>query len=480
MDRKARRALIAAALIFAVALAAVARPDDPRAAYNQWIAKYAAKSLDGNILEITLIEDAPTELQSSTYTFTVKPDGQVWWDSFSAFGSKGGSGNPVATESLNRLEDLDSRLPADAGSLPPPERRILIQTPRATRVYDRAELPDPVTELLRLSNSGIGSWQPRIETQSKIDARAYGLLALLPDGKRILCGTQMLAIPTYEPLGDLEGVNGYDDIAFSPDGMLVATSAVDCLIVDTSTLKLIRNLSEPRHDGQPPLGDPHITPDGHCLVLRAGDNSGLRFFDTKTWEQVGPVPGIPADALQWKPSKSWRHAVTGNKPLVVSLWDAKSKSARQLDPMARLLDVAFSPDESQVAVVTSDKDGYSNPRLRIFQTDTGALVHELRPGEIGCDRLRFPQWTADGRYVLAVTKPDSFFSDENVSLWNANTGRHRADFVGCVAMSNFLLLPPGDQLVATSNNGTLHIWDFKAAMQKISVFEQSLAASQTP
>ena len=148
--------------------------------------------------------------------------------------------------------------------------------------------------------------------------------------------------------------------------------------------------------------------------------------------------------------------------------------------MAPLLDAAFSPDESQVALVTSDKNGYSNPRLRIFQTGTGKLVHELRVGEIGCDRLRLPQWSPDGRYILAATKPDSFFSNENVSLWSLETGRHRADFVGCIGMGGFLLLPSGDQLIANSDDGTLYMWDFKAATQKISALEESLTSSAIP
>jgi WD40 repeat protein len=195
---------------------------------------------------------------------------------------------------------------------------------------------------------------------------------------------------------------------------------------------------------------------------------------------VKPIPEVPSDAIQWEPSNSWRHAVLRTKPGVISLWDANTKSAQELDATAPLLDVAFSPDESEVAVVTSDDNGYSHPRLRIFETGTGKLVHELRVGEIVCDRLRLPQWTPDSRYVLAVTKPDSFFSNENVSLWNAKTGRHRADFFGCIGISGFILLPPGDQLIANCNDGTLHIWDFKAATQKISELEESFAPTTIP
>jgi hypothetical protein len=169
MDRAARRALIAAALMFAVAFAtraAHAGSDDLRAAYNQWVADYAAKSLDGNILQITLVGEMkpakhnPFHTKPPIYTFAVKPDGETWWQSSSDFDTKGGNGNPVPSQSLTRLKDLASKLPADAGALPSPERRLLIQTRKATHVYDRAELPDTVNELLRVSGCPVGSWWP--------------------------------------------------------------------------------------------------------------------------------------------------------------------------------------------------------------------------------------------------------------------------------------------------------------------------------
>jgi WD40 repeat protein len=483
MDRSARRALIAAALIFPVILSALAadtESDDSRAAYKQWVATYAAKSLDGSILQITLVGDARPLAGPSTYTFTVKSDGQIQWQSCGAFEVRGGNGNPVAPQSMKRLQELISQLPADPGSLPPPERRILIQTLKSTYVYDRAEFADPVAEILRLSGCGIGSWRPTFEPQSKIDARAFGSLTLCPNGKSILCGTQLLALPTYETLGALDVDGGYTDMAFSPDGMVVVLSRFDCQIVDFTTGKLIGDLSDVQNDrGWRNLGDPHFTPDGRCLVLCTGQRGGLCFIDTKTWKPVDPIPEIPDDAVQWKPSKSWRHAVMRAKPDVIRLWDAKSKSARDLDPSAFLLDASFSPDESQVVLLTCDKKGYSNPHLRIFETDTGKLVHELRVGEIGGDGIRLPRWTADGCYVLAVTKPDKFFSNENVSLWSAKTGRHLADFVSGIAYS-FLLLPPGDQLVADCDKGMLYTWDFKAATEKIAELEKSFKTTTVP
>ncbi|HTW95875.1 MAG TPA: WD40 repeat domain-containing protein [Tepidisphaeraceae bacterium] len=495
MARPARRALtitvlltFAAALALAIALAthgATAGSSNPPETYNQWVAEHAAESLDGNILAITLIEDDPRSQQPGSYTFTVGVDGQVSWRSSDDFGIKGGGGNPVDPQSLTRLKQLAAQLPADGGILPPPERRILVQTAQAKYVYDRAELPDRVAELFRLSGCTIGSWCLTFAAQREVDVRAGGLLTLFPDGKRFLCGTQVLAIPTYETLGDLETNENFSDVAISPDGKLAALAGFNCQIVDMSTLRIVRVFTERSHGrSQPVLVDPHFTPDGRSLMLRVNDlgrgEDGFFFYDTTTWQTVHPIVEIPRDTVQWDPSPSWRHAVMRSWVGAISIWDAKTRSARELDPASPLFEAVFSPDESMVALVTSDKDGYSNPRLRIFQTASGKLVHELRVGEIGCDGLKLAQWTPDGRYIMAVTKPDRFFSDENISIWSVKTGRHRGDFAGCADLGGFLLLPGGNELIAPFIDGKLHIWDFKAAIREIQALEESLARSSVP
>lgn len=487
MARPARPLVIATLLLVVAVTARAAEPtpEDAHAAYDQWVGKCAAKSLDGSVVAVTLIEETPAGQWPSIYTWTVKPDGEIRWTSSSSSGMKGGNGNKLTPDSLSRLKAIATPLPPDAGRLPPPERRVLIQAVHAVRVYDRAELSDAVAEVLRLSGCGIGAWRPAFKSQSQIDARGSGggfvaLCALCPDGKRLIYGAQVWAIATHETLGDLNIGSRYTDIAFSPDGAIAVACGFECQTVEVRTWKLLRKLSEPPHGRiHPSLRDPHFTPDGRCLVLRAGDD-GLRCFDAKTWDRIDPMPEIPADAIQWKPAKSWQHAVMRTGPGVISLWDAKTKSARELDPVAPLLAAAFSPDESQVALATSDKDGYSHPRLRIFQTDTGKLVHELRVAEIGCDRLSFPQWTADGAYVLAVTKPNGFWTSENVSLWNAKTGRHRADFVDCpTTIEGVVLLPAGDQLIAGCQDGQIRFWDFAAALREVTAFEKSVVPSPT-
>jgi hypothetical protein len=473
--------MLVAALAFC-ACARNARSDEGRTAYDRWVARFSSKSPEGAVLVVTVVDPAKNDDFVSTSTWTVSADGKLSWMSHNALGARGGSGSALPAAELERVKALGKSLPADAGELPPPERRVLVQASGVARVYDRGQLPEIVMELLRVSGCRIGAWFPTFTPNGKIDAAPYehgGFLALSPDGKRILFATsdrlQFWAPPTHETLGDLHLHGGNSEIAFSRDGALAAISGHACEIFDTHTWKVVRTLSEPpRESSSPMLYDPHFTPDRRYLAIRAGSDT-LRFFDTTTWRRVETIPEIPPEAVQWRPAGSWRHAVMRTRGGAVSLWDAQTHTASALDPESPLLDAAFSPDESQFVIATADKDGYSHPRLRLFDTATGKLVHELRYGEMGCDRLRSTQWTPDGRYVLAVIRPGSFFTSESVSVFGAKTGRHRGDFVDCPSIINGVaVLPDGETLVAGCEDGKIRFWDFAGAMRAIDAFEKSV------
>ena len=242
------------------------------------------------------------------------------------------------------------------------------------------------------------------------------------------------------------------------------------------TFSGLKKIQEPETgDPSSTLYDPHFTPDGRHLVLRC-PRSNLRIFDTRTWKRVETLAEVPPDAIQFLPAKSWRLAIVLSKTGVVSLWNPKQKIATELDKDVTLTAAAFSPDESQVAVATAENDGYSKPRLRIFSTDTGKLLHRLRPYEGAVsEKFRFPLWTPDGRYLLAVTKSHPVFTSEGISIWNAKAGRHRGELTGCPTHINGVaLLSNSETLVAGCNDGHIRFWDFTAALKQIATFEQSL------
>ncbi len=83
-----------------------------------------------------------------------------------------GSGYPTIPEGeLERMDKLLANLPDDGARLPPAGRRLVVQTPDGNRwraqVYDRADAPAEILEILRLSRSGIRSWLPQFQPVSE-------------------------------------------------------------------------------------------------------------------------------------------------------------------------------------------------------------------------------------------------------------------------------------------------------------------------
>jgi WD40 repeat protein len=484
-------------------VAPVAAPDQAaqgREEYRNWVGQFSRTPLDGLKLVITAVEGEDKVGEGrpilgwgiSGHGCRISLDGALSHFSFSDRGTKGSSGSKIDAGDLQRLDELLGKLPEDGACLPAAGRRVLIQAAtgaQATvRVYDRANAPAEVLEVLRLSRSQIRSWLPEFKPQSEIDARPHqhdGFLCLSPDGTQIIFtgmnGPLQFWEPiTHESLGEIRAAfSPLAGITFSPNASLAVISGWGtCALVETRNWRRLREFAEPTIDRrQHGLEHPRFTPDGKYLVLQCSEPS-LRIFDTATWERVARLTDIPEDAVRYIPAPKKKRAVVRLKSGTVALWDLERHAAvAELDRGCSLTHAAFSPDEALLATVTHVK--WDQGRIRLWKTDSGEVVHELRPFEqVICERILEPFWTPDGQYLLAATKAHSFFTSEGISVWNVKTGRHRGEFTGCPSHVNgVVLLPDGSQLVAGCTDGKIRFWDLPAAMKQIRNFENSLQSN---
>ena len=69
---------------------------------------------------------------------------------------------------------FSAQAPGDGGCLPSPDRRLLVPADAGghlrTRVYDRANLPDCLREILRLAGCRVQAWVPQFMAESRIDS----------------------------------------------------------------------------------------------------------------------------------------------------------------------------------------------------------------------------------------------------------------------------------------------------------------------
>jgi hypothetical protein len=495
--------------------------------YDQWVKRYTTDPTTGwfpgpkgtakNVqvplkLVVTAVEgDAPQAMaqeRQRSYGCEVAADGRVSFFYHDSFGHKGGGYPTIPDADLKRLDQLLLKLPDDGARLPPLGRRLVLRVPEGDHfhvwVYDRANAPDSVQDILRLTRSQIRSWMPEFKPETDVEVGRHendGILALATDGELVSAlmhgQLQFWDSNTHRKLQELPLPDGIvpQGIKFSPDGSLAVLTgwgSSNCCVMDTKTWKVLRDFQEPmvgRYGGK--LYFPQFTADGHFLLFLCSqpDAEGHRTvlpraYDTKTWERYDKLPGLPKKTLTCIESPKGKRAVILSEGNIVALWDSVRRcDYAKLDDDVEIHEVAFSPDESMVVMATKQNRAgqyQRNYRIRIWRTDTGKLVHELRPFEQDiCENVVGLQWTRDGQYILASTKAHPMFDNCDINVWSVKSGRQRGNLSDGPCNPMGIVILPDESHVAAGGSGSksfvIRFWDFCTAMKEIRIFEESFA-----
>ncbi|ODA28766.1 WD40 repeat domain-containing protein [Planctopirus hydrillae] len=481
--------------------ASFAQDDPPNAAdgigevrtlseYDAWVESYCQKSLAGIRLVIITVggEEAakaagegphgPSIIQSWD---NVSIDGKCWGETKSRWGLQGAGGNTVSQNDLKRLDELLANLPADGSKLPPIGRRVMIQSMRngngMIRVYDIANPPLEVLEIFRLSHSGLRPRTLYFRPKHEIDAASYrgdGFFGLTPDRAQIVYSDgskmQLWEPTTRETLGVLKlELSFARNITFKPDGSLAAFVGYgECVILETQKWKRLHYVQSLSWSLTP-----RFTLDGKHLLL-CSDEKPPVIYETATWKPVARLTDLPEEAVRFCPAIKKRLAVIQSAKGTVSLWNLdKQASVAVLDEDCGGTEAVFSPDETLVATATRGlSTNKYHWRLRVWKTDTGELLHELRPFEqTRCESLSRPLWTPDGKYLLAHSMSNTI--SVGISVWSLKTGRHRGEFVGAGnSMYGMEMFPENGELIAGCGDGKIRFWDFSSAINDIEEFER--------
>jgi WD40 repeat protein len=423
---------------------------------------------------------------------TISNEGKVAYFSHGPFGSKSGCCSQIDKDELERIGQLLSDLPGDHSQLPPKGRRLVLQIPSGdkydVRVYDLANAPDTVLELLRLSKSGIRShvlWFTPETEWTAWENSVDGGLALTSDGQQIISSGLNGPIKIWDSDSHIlirEAAKPqnvpFDGLILSPDDSTAVIEGWGVIgLMDTTTWQNSRVIEEPfierkRHQ----LSNPQFIKNGKFLLLES-DEPALHIYDTKTWKRRSTLPEIPAGAIAFYPAPSQSHAVYQSADNQIIFRDVTSQQNIAVLDKAKIKYVAFSPDESQVAVVTfhPGKDNeLPRGRIRIWNADNGKFVKELFPFERDfCESAEGIMWSPDGKYILVANKADIFFTSRGISIWNVETGRHRGELSGCPTKLNGLSFLRGKaKVVAGCGDGIIRIWDLANALTKIAGFEK--------
>jgi WD40 repeat protein len=232
--------------------------------------------------------------------------------------------------------------------------------------------------------------------------------AFAPRGERLLVASSDGRIGLYDragdPVADLGRQRQLTGAAWSPDGRVFATGAVD----------------------------------GSVALWRVGSDSPVRTISTPS-----PVTALSFD-------RTTLLAASGTH---VRLVDVRTGRAKSVDLSAGVLAAALDPTGHVFAVAT--RLGKSTT-ASIRSTRTGRVVKELH--ESGIRSFAF---SPDGRLLVTGSR------DRTARIWDASTGRllHVLPHQGYVLAERFS--PDGRSLVTSSSDGAAYVWNVASGQREL-------------
>ncbi len=267
-------------------------------------------------------------------------------------------------------------------------------------------------------------------------------------------------------------------LSVSPDGKLLAAASGDKFYIwDARSGRAV--LSLPAHSQAAIACHARFSPDGQQLAIVAAGQ--LTLWDTTTWKPVRVLASQEkrkCGCLAFSPNGQFLAVAYRSTGPAVGIWDLATGQERLQLPGRNDVDaLAFSPDGNRLA---SD----SAEHLQVWDVQTGQIVRRIAMD--GGLLLRDAAFSPDGRY-LAVAGGDMYLTGERsvVRIWDADTGALVHDLKGHVGIVNCLAFSPDSRRLVSgaSEDRAIKVWDVRSGKEALTLrghSERVLAVAFSP
>ena len=264
-------------------------------------------------------------------------------------------------------------------------------------------------------------------------------------------------------------------VAYSPDSKIIATGSYDGTIRlwDATTGNHKTTLASEAGKVRSLI----YAPDGNIIVCGRG-NGNVQLWDTQTMKLKSTFTGHTESVKSVAYSPKGNTLATASSDGTVRLWDATTgKSKATLTGYMRINTAAYSPDSK--TIVTGNQDG----KVHFWDVSTAALKNTFTGDKDGI--IFNIAYSPDEKTIAVVSS-----YNDRVLLRDAKTGKHKATLKHFGLIDTIFLLlqnreydigpiaysPDGNTIVTggdyyTVEKGTVYLWNARTGKRKRVIFK---------
>ena len=285
-----------------------------------------------------------------------------------------------------------------------------------------------------------------------------------PDGQTLASTSigkilQLWDVETGDLLHTLEHKNYFTDVAFSPDGKMIASAIGGrnghiLYFSDVETGQRLRTFTEHGYE----INSIAFSPDGQTLAIgsqytiRGNDGGDLTLWDLDTGTLLHTLVGHSYYILDVAFSPDGQTLTSASGEGTLRFWNVETGQLLYTldDHTNNINDVAFSPDGRILAIASGDSDGHAgtDPTIRLWDLGTRSILYTMTGHP-----FYSVAFSPDGQILASGSH------DGAIGLWDINTGRLLRSLTGHARTVKTLFSPDGQILASGSHDGAIGLWD---------------------